>query len=178
MNRSAVLEHSTVFPTNTIYNKSYYLVYFEFESLSAKLVLQTKIYISTPTNIDFWIMKAFDVCPRIILSSIFDIINMIIFIIFQDSPLAGFPQLVCVEAQKSKRAILPETELKIRNQRTAYFCSARENSWKSFSERARNLCVWKLIIIMKRWCERRCHSKWVQSWVFSLEKSGIKQNKW
>ena len=101
---------------------------------------------------------------------------MIIFIIFQDSPLAGFPQLVCVEAQKSKRAILPETELKIRNQRTAYFCSARENSWKSFSERARNLCVWKLIIIMKRWCERRCHSKWVQSWVFSVEKSGMKQN--
>ena len=54
MNRSAVvLEYSTVFPTNTICNKSYYLVYFEFESLSAKLVLQTKVYISTPTNIDF-----------------------------------------------------------------------------------------------------------------------------
>ncbi len=31
---------------------------------------------------------------------------------------------------------------------------------------------------MKRWCERGCHSKWVQSWVFSLEKSGIYKTKW
>lgn len=78
----------------------FYLEYFKFESLSAILILQTKVYISTSTNVDRMLEEA---------------TSWPFYRYLEHSPFTGFPQLVCVETQQGEGAILPETELKLRN---------------------------------------------------------------
>ena len=62
------------------------------------------------------------------------------FFIVKYSPFAGFPKLVCVEAQKGKRAILPETKLKIGNQRRHIFV-AQEKTLENHFLSERGICV-------------------------------------